>query len=414
MYTEIDRSLQNGKWDYAISLIKKEEDLHLNKVLLHKLGWAYSKKEDYEEAITCFNKLIELEPNTAKWHYMKGYQFYVQNKWNEAIDEFLIALEIYPKYLIVKYRLAYAYLQTAGSYLQYTKDVFWKSLGQLKECHMIYAELGDDLKEKEKLIYFDICFLHGKTIQEMNNKQEEAINLLNTALKIKTDIDCQYQLSKTYFIVKNYEKALEVLPRSDKYYIKELEANILAELGKIKESNSILLKLIKYRKKDYVFCKLAENHISINNLEKALDFARESTKIGKDNYKNYLLLGKIYYKNKQYKSAVYALKKANDVKLKKFNLSCPEADTLISNILLETNNNPYDESVNKKESIISEYNLHKGFSFISDNEYGRVFVHISNIKNAKTKDLKGRIVTYKIELTEKGYNATNVYLIGEE
>lgn len=408
MYEKIDNFLQNNEWDKAISHIQTEKDIFTNKELLQKLGWAYSRIENYNEAITCFDKLIEMEPQMARWHYMKGYQFYMQNKWNECIVEFLQALELYPEYLVVKYRLAYAYLQITGTSLQYTKDTFWKALGQLKECHAIYEKYSKEFQEKEKQTYFDICFLHGKTIQEMKDKQEETVNLFNTALSIKQDADCQYQLAKTYFIMKRYDEALEMLPHHKKYYVKELEANIYAELRNFKESNSILFKLVKYRKKDYIYCKLAENYLQEDKIDGAIDFARQAINYGKDNYKNYLLLGKLLYKKEQYKSAVDTLAQANKMKMRKFQLSCPEADKLIAKILEITNNNPYDSQFDKKESIIVDYNPQKGFGFISDKKYGKIFVHISNIKNANSKDLKGKKVLFNIEKTDKGYCAFNV------
>lgn len=408
MFKEIDSLLQNNEWHKAISLIQAEKDIFTNKELLQKLGWAYSRIENYNEAIACFDKLIEIEPQMAKWHYMKGYQFYMQKQWNESIIEFLKALELYPKYLVVKYRLAYAYLQITGNYLQYTKDTFWKALGQLTECHTIYMEYSKETQEKEKHTYFDICFLHGKTIQEMNGKQEEALKLLTTALSLKEDEDCQYQLAKTYTIMKEYDKALEVLPHSNKYYVKELEANIYAELGKLKESNSILIKLVKYRKKDYIYFKLAENYVQENKIDKAIEFSRQAINCGKDNYKNYLLLGKLLYKKEQYKSAFDILTKASNIKNQKYQLSCPESDKIISDILEITNNNPYDSKIDSRESIIVDYNSQKGFGFILDEVYGKIFVHISNIKNANCKELKGKKVLYSIEKNNKGYYAVNV------
>ena len=73
MYEEIDNLLQNNEWDKAISLIQTEKDISTSKELLQRLGWAYSRIENYNEAIVCFDKLIEVEPQIAKWHYMKGY-----------------------------------------------------------------------------------------------------------------------------------------------------------------------------------------------------------------------------------------------------------------------------------------------------------------------------------------------------
>ena len=102
MYEKIDNFLQNNEWDKAISLIKAEKDIYTNKELLQRLGWAYSRIENYNEAISSFDKLIEIEPQMAKWHYMRGYQFYMQSKWNESIVEFLEDRKVYFSFRISK------------------------------------------------------------------------------------------------------------------------------------------------------------------------------------------------------------------------------------------------------------------------------------------------------------------------
>ena len=414
MYEEIDEALQNKEWDKAISIIKTNFVIDNNKDLLEKLGWACSRIENYKEAIDCFKKLIVLEPNMAKWHYMVGYQFYMQKNWKEAIEEFVKALELYPNYFIVKYRLAYAYIQVSGTYLQYTKDTFWKALGQLKECHQIYNESSQEFKDNEKNTYFDICFLHGKTIQELNGKQNEAIELLKTALSIKSDENCQYQLAKTYFIMKDYDNVLKYLPQSNKYYVKELEANTFSDMGKISESNSILFQLIKHRKKDYLYYKLSENFAHEGKIDKAIEFVNKAIEIGKDNYKNYLLLGELQIKNRKYRSAINSLSKANDFKLKKFNLACPEANEKIIEILSNSNNNPCDEDEEKRIGEIIDYNITRGFGFIHDKEFGKVFFHISDIINFGSKEIKNKSVIYNLQKTDKGYKAINIRIKNED
>ena len=119
-------------------------------------------------------------------------------------------------------------------------------------------------------------------------------------------------------------------------------------------------------------------------------------------------MGKLLYKKEQYKSAVDILTKASNIKNQKYQLSCPESDKIISDILEITNNNPYDLKIDNRESIIVDYNSQKGFGFILDEVYGKIFVHISNIKNANCKELKGKKVLYSIEKNNKGYYAVNV------
>lgn len=380
MDQSIKNALENNQWGEVVKLINEKPKL--DNELLSTLGWALSRLGKYDEAIDCFEKLIKEDPNSAKWHYMKGYQFYMQKNYENAVNEFLLALDLYPQYLVVKYRLAYSYLQIAGAYLKFTKDTFWKALGQLKECHKIYEKYSTDQQEKEKSTYFDICFLHGKTIQDMNGKQKESLILLKRALSIKDDEDCKYELSKTYFIAKELDKALECLPNSSKFYVKELKANILSEQKKFENSNSILLSLIKQRKKDYLFAKLADNYVQLGEIIEALNYAKLAVSYGKNNYKNYLILGTIYFKNGRYKTAINNLVKANDIKVKMFKISCPEANQLIFKINELTANHPSDSCSTKCNiGIIEYYNDKKGYGFINDHANGKIFFHITEIED---------------------------------
>ena len=312
---------------------------------------------------------------------MKGYQYYVQKKWNNAIEHFLVAIDIYPNYLIVRYRLSYAYIQLSGHYLQYTKPTFWKALGHLNECHNIYNAYDNEQKEKNINIYFDICFLHGKSIQEMNGKQLEAIKLFDKALAIKKDSDCEYQLAKTYYMLGEYEKALYVIPNTSSYYVKELLSNIYHSQGKYQKSNNILFSLVKKRTKDYLFLKIAKNYKELNMNDTAIEYAEKATKYGENNYKNYLYLGELQFLSKKYKSAFKTLNFANELKIREFNINCIEANNLIQEIVSITKNEPYDEEIVVNNGIIEKYNAKKGFGFIFDDFLGEVFFHMSEIKN---------------------------------
>lgn len=47
--------------------------------------------------------MIQRQPQKAKWHYGKGYQFYMQKDWENAIENFSTALSLLENYLVVKY-----------------------------------------------------------------------------------------------------------------------------------------------------------------------------------------------------------------------------------------------------------------------------------------------------------------------
>lgn len=65
-------------------------------------GNALDDQKKYEEAIKCFDKLIELDPNNARVWYYKGVLLYKLGKYEEAIKCFDKTLQINPNYADTK------------------------------------------------------------------------------------------------------------------------------------------------------------------------------------------------------------------------------------------------------------------------------------------------------------------------
>ena len=189
--------------------------------MLSTLAWCNSRAGNYDLAISQYDEMIKRQPQMAKWYYSKGYQYYMLKQWQEAIALFENALTIYKDFFVVKYRLAYAYLQISGNTMQWSKDSFWKAIKQLEDCHRVYASYPEETKREEKSTYADICALHGKTIMASDKYLDKSIALLKQAIDLKpNDNDFKYQLSKAYYSKKLYNEALNILPSIDKpYYI---------------------------------------------------------------------------------------------------------------------------------------------------------------------------------------------------
>ena len=286
---------KNSNWDDAILLYKeivKESKTIQN---LERLGWCLSRAEQYDNAIKCFMNIEKQEPKMAKWKYMIGYQYYCKKNWKDAVKYFEEALKIKPNYFIVKYRISYAYLQVAGEYKKLTKSEFWKALGHIKECHKLWENFNEDIKNREKHTYFDINFLHGKMLMDLPNHREEATLYFMKALKIKDDEICRYNLSKTYYLMGKYKEAKKYIPTINTYYVIELDAYIEAKLKNFNVAISKVNKLLEKRKKDYLYAFLAEIHLLIDENKKAFEFATKAIKMNYNNHKNHLVLAKIYY-----------------------------------------------------------------------------------------------------------------------
>ena len=285
---------KNKDWKKAIKLYQEivEENFSVNN--LSKLGWCYSRNGDYEKAINVFQKLVEKEPKMAKWRYMIGYQYYSQQRWKESVEYFEEALEIKSDYFVVKYRVAYAYVQLAGTYKKLTKSEFWKALSHIKDCHEIWKKYDDKEKEKEKNTYFDINFLHGKMLMDLPNHREEAILHFRDALRIKDDDICRYNLAKTYYLNAEYNSAKENIPKMNTYYVIELNAYTNAKLGNYDDAINQINKLIKRRNKDYLYAFLADVYLLKNEKEEALKYIKQAINMNDRSHKNYFIFAKVY------------------------------------------------------------------------------------------------------------------------
>lgn len=413
----LQQFLASNDWENALNFLNGIPE-SLDEELLEKKAWCYSRLEKFQEAINIYERLLKCRPDSAKWLYSLGYQYYAQKDYLKAVDFFEKALAIFPEYLKVKYRIAYAYLQLSGTENQWTKDVYWKAIKHLKDSHKIYSEYTEEQKEREKSTYADICALHGKTMLNTSKYIDSAINMFECSLSLKYDEDVQYQLAKGFYLKKDYQSALDKLPKTSKpsYYILELQALILSDNKQYEESNNVLFRLIKFRRKDYLYQRIAGNFLCIGNNDKAMEFALKAVAVDDRNYKNYLICGRVCKETKQYKTAIEYLEKARLKKQKKYNCDEPDAIRMIDEINLLTNNNPINKNFqntieSEQNGVIVKYNVNRGFGFIKSNADGQdYFFHIKSVLSKKVP-IQGMQVSFEITQSEKGKMAINIEII---
>ena len=415
-YNKATEFEKDAKWEEAANTYKKMLLVNETPFLLSKCGWCYSRAEQYQVAIEQFNKLIDIENDNPKWHYMKGYQFYMQKKYIEAIECFDKALELKPDYLVVLYRNAYANLQVAGEFLKLKKAEFWKAIGLLERADAVWINLSDEDKNKEKGTYFDISFLHGKALSGISNYNAKAINCFKDALAIKEDVVCRYNLAKTYYCMGQYDLAWDNLPDSHEYYIKELKAYLLAKRGDNESAIKLLESLLRKKEKDYLYVVLATIHLSLNKFKEVIDYSKKAIRIKKGNHKAYYLLAKGYYGLGLLCKAIESLERAISIKRERFNADYVECINLLNEIEAKIDDDYEDdeellkilESATKRyKGRIKKYISKKAFGFIENREIGDVFFHASSCKFSLSE---GLIVTFECEDSPKGKVAKNIML----
>jgi tetratricopeptide (TPR) repeat protein len=393
-------------------------------ITLHERAtWCFSRAGIYSSAIEHLEILCERDPKFAKWPYMMGYQFYCEKKWDKAIVWFEKSLAINPNYFVVKYRLAYAFVQLAGEYQKLTKAEYWKALGHLKDCHKLWTNFNDDKRQREQHTYFDINFLHGKMLMELPNNQKEAITLFQKALQIKPDDEiCKYNMAKTYYLLGEFEKAKQSIPLSNQYYIVELKAYIDAKLGDYDSAIDPIKHLLQRRKKDYLYSFLVEVYLLTNDLDCAYDMSERAISLGRNNHKNYYTSAKVYNKFGLLSKALSTLDIAIQLKAKRYGSDFLECKSLKDEINLKITPDYLDDKTVLKrladrcsqnsekiqQGTICKYNSDKGYGFIRSNG-NDVFFHISN---CKFRDITiGDEVAFRTESTVKGINANEIVRI---
>ncbi|HJD59285.1 MAG TPA: tetratricopeptide repeat protein [Rickettsia endosymbiont of Omalisus fontisbellaquei] len=100
-----------------------------------------SERNDYEEAIELFDKVIELDPNHFEAYYNKGYALEGLGYTSGDINKFLEAIKAYDRAIEIKpdYTIAYQ-----------AKGILWKTIGDI-ESRKAFGEFYKLRPDRRKL-----------------------------------------------------------------------------------------------------------------------------------------------------------------------------------------------------------------------------------------------------------------------
>ncbi|MFZ0390377.1 MAG: tetratricopeptide repeat protein, partial [Calditrichia bacterium] len=248
-------------------------------MMLRSLGFACTQLDQLDQALICYTRWIELEPERAQPYYSLGYVFYLQKNWATAVDWFEKALEKYPDYLVCRYRLAYSYWamdksRLASPHLEHVREVwqaekdefrkkqqlktyvktgflYGKVLLRLKDFNRSVAVLEETMElNKDKYlsvnhIYYELGKAHGKA-----GETGRALSCLQQALNPHRPQEYVLdQIGRVYAGRQDYEKALEYFDRAlrqrRKPYILLNRALVLMETGKLNPALRDLCEALK-------------------------------------------------------------------------------------------------------------------------------------------------------------------------
>lgn len=224
--------LQNKKYYQAEEALKShliETPTDIEGIEL--LGDAYGQQEKWDDAINAYEKLVEMKPNVANYHYKYGGALGMKALNVSKIravafigdikSAFLKAAELDPKHINTRWALVELYMQLPGI------------IGGSKSKSLKYAE------ELETLSTVDGYLAKGY-IYEYDNEPELAEEFYKKAIKIGGSLTCFEKLTNLYESQKQPEKAISNIEEAQTrhkrnalhYQIGKVAAEYNVQLGK--------------------------------------------------------------------------------------------------------------------------------------------------------------------------------------
>jgi tetratricopeptide (TPR) repeat protein/cold shock CspA family protein len=212
-----------NEWEQAIAVLEPAPDLAR---VLDKRAFYLSRAKRYDEACAVLTVLRQREPGNFLWRYMTGYQYYVQERYDEAVPWFVEAYKLNRSHVRNLYRLAQC-RRHQGELVRAQRAAI--------EVRRLWQELPDDGREREEATFAKASYLLGK-LQADRDPRGAIEPLKQAAEHDPRDHDKHYLLGKTHRRLGEREAAIDALRRArrlkpNRAYIELEYAAALAEEG---------------------------------------------------------------------------------------------------------------------------------------------------------------------------------------
>ena len=160
---------------YKKAIIETEkayEFIPNNTELLYQQGVLYTLNQELIKAEQSFDRLERLSPYYPQLHFWKGYMYSLMDKWNNAIDEYLIEISLneYPK-VYFNLAIAYHFNQDETSSMVYFLEYIEKVIEKIDKN--IILEKSEIVEQEEKNLRFAFSQL-----EKFNKKNLKLLNIL--------------------------------------------------------------------------------------------------------------------------------------------------------------------------------------------------------------------------------------------
>ncbi|WP_299118657.1 tetratricopeptide repeat protein [uncultured Winogradskyella sp.] len=283
----------------------------------YQLGYAHYKQNDFEAAISEFNKIIDGNNSVAQnAYYHLGVSYINLDKKQEALNAFRNASQMdydakiqedaWLNYAKISYEIGNPYQsvpQVLAGYLDnYPETAYREEIETLLIDSYItsknYKEALELLKDKNsfenKVAYQKVAFFRGIELYN-ETKYSEALDLFNSSLKEPRDpvfvAKATFWKAETEYNLTNYNDAL----------IGFKQFNGLVESSDLPENDNLDYNLA------YTYFKLKDYNSASNYFQKFID-KNSSDRLRRNDA--YLRLGDGYFVSSKYQNAISAYKKA--------------------------------------------------------------------------------------------------------
>ncbi len=227
-----DQAAAKNDWGRAIDILAPAPDVVR---VLDKRAFFLSRAKRYDDARAVLAILREKEPTNFLWHHMTGYQYYVEERYEEAVPWLVEAYKLNPKHIRNLYRLAQT-RRRQGDALRAQRGA--------AEVLRLWHELPDEGRQREVKTFAKASYLLGRMQAERDPRG--AIELRTQAAENDPgDHDKHYMLGKTYRRLGERQSARESLARARRLkpgrpYIELESADVLAAEGDTEEARRCL------------------------------------------------------------------------------------------------------------------------------------------------------------------------------
>ncbi|MBF0445632.1 MAG: tetratricopeptide repeat protein [Magnetococcales bacterium] len=234
-----EQALQKGvdfhhakQFDQAIKCYEKVLEIRPNDAAtISNIGTALQSMGKLDEAVSSYKKAIKIKPDYAMAYSNLGNILAEQGRVEEAITHYKKAIKIKPDYSLAYFNLGNA--QKIQGKLDAASKSYQKAIEIKPDYAESYNNIGNILKEQNRIDEAIACY---KNAIKFKPDYAEGYNNLGTALQENGQLDES---------VPNYQKAITIQPNYAEAY--NNLGNAIKEQGKLEEAVACYKKAIKIK-----------------------------------------------------------------------------------------------------------------------------------------------------------------------